>query len=73
MSRIGPESTVTPLLRLRQQRLHSCYGSSQERSANTIFIGGSRHLSHLPSETKKRLDNIIANGHEVIVGDAWRD
>jgi len=36
------------------------------------FYRGSRHLSHLPSEIKTCLDN-IANGHEVIVGDAWRD
>jgi hypothetical protein len=51
-------------------RGQSC--SNQDRSANTIFTGGSRRLSHLPSEIKKRLDDIIANGHEVIVGDASR-
>lgn len=37
---------------------------------NTIFIGGSRHVSRLPSEVKKRLDNVVASGHRVIVGDA---
>ena len=37
---------------------------------NTIFIGGSRHVSRLPSEVKKRLDNVVASGHHVIVGDA---
>ncbi|HKX08709.1 MAG TPA: addiction module antidote protein [Stellaceae bacterium] len=37
---------------------------------NTIFIGGSRHVSRLPSEVKKRLDNVVATGHRVIVGDA---
>jgi len=37
---------------------------------NTIFIGGSRHVSRLPSEVKKRLDNVVASGHSVIVGDA---
>jgi probable addiction module antidote protein len=37
---------------------------------NTIFIGGSRHVSRLPSEVKKRLDNVVASGHCVIVGDA---
>jgi probable addiction module antidote protein len=37
---------------------------------NTVFIGGSRHISRLPSEVKRRLDNVIASGHEVIVGDA---
>ncbi|WP_332772778.1 addiction module antidote protein [Phenylobacterium sp.] len=37
---------------------------------NTIFIGGSRHVSRLPVEVKKRLDNVVASGHRVIVGDA---
>jgi probable addiction module antidote protein len=37
---------------------------------NTIFIGGSRHISRLPAEVKKRLDNVVASGHQVVVGDA---
>jgi probable addiction module antidote protein len=37
---------------------------------NTVFIGGSRHVSRLPTEVKKRLDNVVASGHQVIVGDA---
>jgi hypothetical protein len=37
---------------------------------NTIFIGGSRHVSRLPLEVKKRLDNVIASGHQVVLGDA---
>lgn len=37
---------------------------------NTVFIGGSRHVSRLPTEVKKRLDNVVASGHRVIVGDA---
>lgn len=37
---------------------------------NKIFIGGSRHVSRLPAEVKKRLDNVVARGHQVIVGDA---
>lgn len=37
---------------------------------NTIFIGGSRQVSRLPAEVKKRLDNVIASSHKVIVGDA---
>lgn len=37
---------------------------------NTVFIGGSRHVSRLPAEVKKRLDNVIASQHQVIVGDA---
>lgn len=37
---------------------------------NTIFIGGSRHITRLPPEVTKRLDNVVASGHRVIVGDA---
>jgi len=37
---------------------------------NTIFIGGSRHVSRLPVEVRRRLDNVLASGHQVIVGDA---
>ena len=37
---------------------------------NTIFIGGSRHVSRLSAEVKRRLDNVIASFHQVIVGDA---
>ena len=37
---------------------------------NSIFIGGSRHVSRLPAEVKKRIDNIVASGHQVLVGDA---
>jgi probable addiction module antidote protein len=35
-----------------------------------VFVGGSRHVSRLSSETKDRLKNIIDKGFEVIVGDA---
>jgi len=37
---------------------------------NTVFIGGSRHVSRLPAQVKERLDNVISNGHRIIVGDA---
>lgn len=37
---------------------------------NTVFVGGSRHVAHLPAEVKKRLNNVVASGHQVIVGDA---
>ncbi len=37
---------------------------------NTIFIGGSRHISRLPSEIKDRLNKVIDNQHCVLVGDA---
>ncbi len=37
---------------------------------NTVFIGGSRHLSRLPSEVKERLHNITGSGARVVVGDA---
>jgi len=36
----------------------------------TIFIGGSRHVSRLPSLAKERLNNVIGSGLDVIVGDA---
>lgn len=37
---------------------------------NTVFIGGSRHVSRLSAQVKERLNKIIENGHRVIVGDA---
>lgn len=37
---------------------------------NTIFMGGSRHVSRLPAEVKARIDNVVASGHHVVVGDA---
>lgn len=37
---------------------------------NTIFVGGSRHVSHLPELAVERLDNILNQGDAVIVGDA---
>lgn len=37
---------------------------------NSVFIGGSRRASRLPAEAKRRLDNIIENGLQVLVGDA---
>jgi probable addiction module antidote protein len=37
---------------------------------NTIFIGGSRHVSRLPPQAKERLNNVIENGFPVLVGDA---
>jgi probable addiction module antidote protein len=37
---------------------------------NTVFIGGSRHISRLPSQVQERLNNVIETGAPVIVGDA---
>ena len=37
---------------------------------NKVFIGGSRRLTRLNKEVKKRLDNIIEKGLTVVVGDA---
>lgn len=37
---------------------------------NTIFIGGSRHVTRLPDEVKVRIENVVSQGHRVIVGDA---
>ncbi|HTV54188.1 MAG TPA: addiction module antidote protein [Terriglobia bacterium] len=36
----------------------------------TVFIGGSRHISRLPSEVKARLDSVIDKQHRVLIGDA---
>ena len=35
-----------------------------------VFIGGSRRLSKLNKDVKRRLDNIIEKGFTVVVGDA---
>lgn len=37
---------------------------------NTVFIGGSRHISRLNARVKERLANVIGSGHRVVVGDA---
>jgi len=37
---------------------------------NTVFVGGSRHISRLSAEVKERLNNVMKNGDDVIVGDA---
>jgi hypothetical protein len=35
-----------------------------------VFFGGSRSITKLNSEIKKRIDNVIASGFTVLVGDA---
>lgn len=37
---------------------------------NTVFIGGSRHVSRLNELVRERLGNVVACGHRVVVGDA---
>lgn len=37
---------------------------------NTVFVGGSRRVSRLPSQAKDRLDTIIDSGLPIVVGDA---
>lgn len=36
----------------------------------TVFISGSRHLSHLNLEVKRRLERIISQKFKIIIGDA---
>ena len=36
----------------------------------TIFVGGSRHIKTLPISIKERLDKVIQNDSDVILGDA---
>jgi hypothetical protein len=35
-----------------------------------VFIGGSRRISRLTTTARNRIDNVIASGHDVIIGDA---
>ena len=37
---------------------------------NTVFVGGSRHVSRLSTQVKERLNNIISSGFQIVVGDA---
>ena len=37
---------------------------------NRIFISGSRHVKRIPQDVLNRIDNIINNNDEIIVGDA---
>ncbi len=37
---------------------------------NTIFVGGSRHVSRLSSQVKERLKNVIESRFSIVVGDA---
>lgn len=37
---------------------------------NTVFIGGSRHVSRLPAPALERLSNVVSSGFPVVVGDA---
>lgn len=40
------------------------------RNGTKVFIAGSRRLSRLNNDVKRRIDNIVDNGFPVIVGDA---
>ncbi|MFZ1887043.1 MAG: hypothetical protein WAU33_03365 [Candidatus Binataceae bacterium] len=37
---------------------------------NAVFVGGSRHVSHLGAEVQKRLDKIVEKKLPVLIGDA---
>lgn len=37
---------------------------------NTVFVGGSRRLGRLNTAIRARLDNIVARGLRVVIGDA---
>lgn len=37
---------------------------------NTVFIGGSRHISLLPEQVKHWLDGVIEKSYSILVGDA---
>ena len=36
----------------------------------SVFIGGSRHISRLSSDVRDRLDNMIAQNLQILIGDA---
>ena len=36
----------------------------------TVFVGGSRRITHLPAEAKTRIDNVVDKGFAILVGDA---
>src|SRR3990170_3898864 len=50
--------------------LHSREGERRTLPMTKVFIGGSRRLSRLNKDVKRRLDNIIERGFTVVVGDA---
>lgn len=50
--------------------LRSLEQSSEVLTSKKVFIGGSRSLSRLNKEIKRRLDNMIERGLTVVVGDA---
>lgn len=43
---------------------------SVDPAATTVFIGGSRRMSHVPVAAKDRIDRIIETGLAVVIGDA---
>ena len=36
----------------------------------TVFLAGSMNIKHLDAKVKERIDNIVSQGFEVVVGDA---
>ena len=47
-----------------------CTHANQELNMHSVFIAGSRALSRLNPDIRKRLDNILAQNFSVLVGDA---
>jgi hypothetical protein len=43
---------------------------ARQQAVTAIFIGGSRQVLRLPAEVQQRLDNVVARGHPVVIGDA---
>lgn len=43
---------------------------NEDGAMNRVFIGGSRKISRLNSEIRSRLDGLLANGLDVVIGDA---
>jgi adenine-specific DNA-methyltransferase len=49
---------------------HECHQLHAEPPVSTIFIGGSRHVSHLSEGAKERINNVMDKNHDIVVGDA---
>lgn len=44
--------------------------TDMEQPMTKVFIGGSRHISLLNDQVRKRIDNIIEKGFPILIGDA---
>lgn len=48
----------------------ACFHPNSEQPVRKVFIGGSRRLGRLDPQVKSRPENMIAEGLQILVGDA---